>query len=211
MNWCRKSNGNPKSPNNQPPSAPQESHVNHQLLMRIPGCKVHLLDDGEAAEIAGPGDLTILCVTDDNLSLAITIKVGETLQWPLTKDQPVVKLDDLHYLFTIPIKGGDPLSYGVGFSKQSEASLAYFDSFLEESSCFSCPYRNLERTKSFRGIDWKEFAPKVEDYNNVLARAIVGGTGQLIKGIFRCSNAYTNQVGFPTYNLLPTSNHVPFL
>jgi len=27
-----------------------------------------------------------------------------------------------------------------------------------------------------------------------LARAIAGGTGQIIRGIFICSNAYTNQV-----------------
>ncbi|KAL8137022.1 hypothetical protein V2J09_003023 [Rumex salicifolius] len=196
MNWCRKSNAKSDSGSNQSLSPPQESHVNHQQLMQIPGCTVHLMDDGEAAEIAGPGDLTILCVTDDSLSLAITIKVGDNLQWPLTKDQPVVKLDDLHYLFTIPVNGGDPLSYGIGFSEQSKGFLVTLDSFLQQNSCFSFPFRSLEGTKngSSCGINWMEFAPMIEDYNHVLARVIAGGTGQIIKGIFMCSNAYTNQV-----------------
>ncbi|GFY80847.1 senescence/dehydration-associated protein-like protein [Actinidia rufa] len=43
-------------------------------------------------------------------------------------------------------------------------------------------------------VNWREFAPVIEDYNNFLAKAIAGGTGQIVKGIFKCSNAYTNQM-----------------
>ena len=39
-----------------------------------------------------------------------------------------------------------------------------------------------------------EYAPAIQDYNNFLAKAIAGGTGQFVKGIFKCSNAYTSQV-----------------
>ncbi|KAE9464487.1 hypothetical protein C3L33_03601, partial [Rhododendron williamsianum] len=38
---------------------------------------------------------------------------GDELQWPLTNDEPVVKLDALHYLFSLPMTDGEePLSYG---------------------------------------------------------------------------------------------------
>ncbi|KAL8129667.1 hypothetical protein V2J09_018822 [Rumex salicifolius] len=161
-----------------PPPKPQESHVSRQVLMQIPGgCTVHLMDEGEAVRIAGPSDLTMLRVVDNQLSLATIVKVGKDLQWPLTKDEPVVKLDDRHYLFTIPVKGGgDPLSFGVGFSKQiTKAQLESLDSFLRLHACFSCASSH----NGDAGInDWKEFAPRIEDYNGVLARAIAGGTAK---------------------------------
>jgi len=158
--------------------------------VRIPaGCRVHLMEEGEAVELAS-GEFTLVRISDENLSLATIVRVGEDLQWPLTKDEPVVKVDALHYLFTLPMKDGDPLSYGVTFSEQSEgSSLGSLDSFLKDHSCFSCPASSRNKN-----TDWKEFAPRMDDYNNVLARAIAGGTGQIVKGIFICSNAYTNQV-----------------
>ncbi|CAL0332506.1 unnamed protein product [Lupinus luteus] len=159
-----------------------------EVLIQIPGCKVHLVDDGEALELA-QGDFKIVKVVDQNVSLATIIKVGNDLQWPLTKDEPVVKVDDLHYLFSLPMKYGEPLSYGVTFSQHSFGSIGLLDSFLKDHSCFS----DLKLNKS-RDLDWKEFAPKVEDYNHFLAKAIAEGTGQIVKGIFMCSNAYTNQV-----------------
>lgn len=147
------------------------------------------MDDGEAVELAN-GEFRLVQLSDDNVSLATIIKVGEDIQWPLTKDEPVVKVDTLQYLFSLPMKDGDPLSYGVTFPEQSGgSSLGMLDSFLKEHSCFSCP-----ATIRNKKVDWKEFAPRMEDYNNVLARAIAGGTGQIVKGIFICSNAYTNQV-----------------
>ncbi|KAL1197475.1 Protein EARLY-RESPONSIVE TO DEHYDRATION 7 [Cardamine amara subsp. amara] len=43
-------------------------------------------------------------------------------------------------------------------------------------------------------IDWKEFSPKAEEYKSVVAKAIAGGTGHIIKGIFTCSNSYSKKV-----------------
>ena len=43
-------------------------------------------------------------------------------------------------------------------------------------------------------MNWIEYAPAIADYNNFLSKAIAGGTGQFVKGIFKCSNAYSNQV-----------------
>lgn len=146
------------------------------------------MDEGEAIELA-TGDFTLIQLSDDDVLLATIIKINDDVQWPLTKDEPVVKLDPLHYLFSLPvIKGDDPLSYGVTFSDNGRGDFKLLDKFLKEHSCFST---SLSRKMD---IDWKEFAPKIDAYNNVLAKAIAGGTGHIVKGIFICSNAYTNQV-----------------
>ncbi|KAL5178587.1 Senescence/dehydration-associated protein, chloroplastic [Glycine soja] len=163
--------------------------LKQEVVLQIPGCKVHLMDEGEAIELA-QGHFTIMKIMDQNVPLATTIKVGNSVQWPLTKDEPVVKVDALHYLFSLPVKdGGEPLSYGVTFPEQCYGNMGMLDSFLKDQSCFS----GLERNKK-SDLNWEEFAPRVEDYNHFLARAIAGGTGQIVKGIFMCSNAYTNQV-----------------
>ncbi|KAJ0030978.1 hypothetical protein Pint_13272 [Pistacia integerrima] len=173
-------------PSQQQNSAPR--NLKQEVLLRIPGCTVHLMDEGEAIEL-GKGEFTLVKILDENVSLATIIKVGDDLQWPLTKDEPVVKLDFLHYLFSLPMKDDDLLSYGVTFMEQYGSSLGLLDSFLSEHSCFSSTASTRKND-----VDWKEFAPRIDDYNNVLAKAIAGGTGQIIKGIFKCSNAYTNQV-----------------
>lgn len=169
--------------------------IKHEILVSIPKCTVNLMEEGDAIEI-GRGEFSLQLISDQNVSLATIIKVGEELQWPLTKDEPVVKLDDFHYLFTLPLKFKDgdnhPLSYGVTFSQRCDENLlGLLDSFLGQHACFSCPSRQIGRNND---LDWKEFAPRVDGYNGVLARAIVGGTGHIVKGIFICSNAYTNQV-----------------
>lgn len=166
----------------------EPKNLRQEVLIQIPGCKVHLMLEGEALELA-QGHFMITKTLDENVSLATIIKVGDDLQWPLTKDEPVVKLDALHYLFSLPVKDGEPLSYGVTFSEESFGSLSLLDSFLEEHSCFS----GLKLSNK-NDLDWREFAPRVEDYNHFLAKAIAGGTGQIVKGIFICSNAYTNKV-----------------
>ncbi|OAY27215.1 senescence/dehydration-associated protein At3g51250 isoform X1 [Manihot esculenta] len=167
---------------------PEPKNLKQEVLLQIPACTVHLMEGGEALELA-TGEFTLVRILDDNVSLATIVKAGD-LQWPLTKDEPVVKLDGLHYLFSLPMKDDDPLSYGVTFLEQYSSSLGLLDAFLSENSCFSRP---ASSTRS-KNLDWKEFAPSVEDYNNVLAKAIAQGTGQLVKGIFKCSNAYNNQV-----------------
>ncbi|GES85397.1 senescence/dehydration-associated protein At4g35985, chloroplastic [Rhizophagus clarus] len=89
------------------------------------------------------------------------------------------------------MQNSNPLSYGVTFSDQTAGSLKLLDTFLIEHSCFSASRVSTSRNKD---VDWKEFAPRINDYNSVLARAIAGGTGQIVRGIFILSNAYTNQV-----------------
>lgn len=147
------------------------------------------MEEGEALEL-GKGEFTLVRVLEEDVPLATIIKVGEDVQWPLTKDEPVVKLDSFHYLFSLPMKDGNPLSYGVTFSGQYDSRfMSSLDSFLKEHSCFSGATSSGDKH-----VDWKEYAPRIESYNNVLAKAIAGGTGQIVKGIFKCSNAYTSQV-----------------
>ncbi|KAJ7973789.1 Senescence/dehydration-associated protein [Quillaja saponaria] len=169
-------------------SEAESKMMKQDVIVQIPGCNVHLMDAGEAIELA-LGEFMIVNILDENVSLATIIKVGDDLQWPLTKDEPVVKLDALHYLFSLPMKEGEPLSYGVTFSEYSVSKLELLDSFLKEHSCFT----GLASTKK-RNVEWKEYAPRVEDYNHFLAKAIAGGTGQIVRGIFICSNAYSNKV-----------------
>ncbi|ESQ47706.1 hypothetical protein EUTSA_v10020930mg [Eutrema salsugineum] len=180
---------------NQPPQHHQHQTVRaEEVLLLIPRCRVHLIDESEAVELAS-GDFKLVKVTDKGVTLAMIVRIGHDLQWPVIRDEPVVKLDARDYLFTLPVKDGDPLSYGVTFSGDDRdvamaSSLKLLDEFLKENSCFS--YSDSSKVKN--GIDWKEFAPRIEDYNNVVAKAIAGGTGHIIRGIFSCSNAYTNQV-----------------
>lgn len=88
------------------------------------------------------------------------------------------------------MKDGDPLSYGVTFSNRYDPNLEDLDSFLKTHALLTTVSNSTKK----KDIQWKEFAPRIDDYNNVLAKAIAGGTGQIVKGIFKCSNAYTNQV-----------------
>jgi hypothetical protein len=75
-----------------PQEYPEPKNVRHEVLLRIPaGCRVHLMEEGEAVEIAN-GEFLLERISDENVSLAAIIKVGEDLQWPLTKDEPVVRM-----------------------------------------------------------------------------------------------------------------------
>ncbi|RWR78249.1 senescence/dehydration-associated protein, chloroplastic [Cinnamomum micranthum f. kanehirae] len=169
--------------------------TNEEILITIPGATLHLVEGGETTEL-DKGELAIIRLTQENVVLATLIKIGSDHQWPLTKDEPVIKLDQLHYLFSLPSGDGSFLNYGVTFSKPN-SRLAVLDSFFMENSCFSSPSTTTAAAAKSSyppGLYWKDFAPRVDDYNGVLAKAIAGGTGEIIKGIFKCSNAYAQQV-----------------
>lgn len=180
-------------------SKPKTLSRQQQVLIQIPRCKVYLMDEGEAHELT-QGQFMIIKIFDENVSLATIIKIGNDVQFPLTKDEPVVKVDELHYLFSLPVmkdgNGGEPLSYGVTFPQEFCGSMNLVDSFLKEHSCFCDLKLSKKKNMKKSDLDWEEFAPCVENYNHFLAKAIAGGTGQIVKGIFMCSNAYANQVLF---------------
>ncbi|XP_020264955.1 senescence/dehydration-associated protein At4g35985, chloroplastic-like isoform X2 [Asparagus officinalis] len=157
-------------------SSPKSPYLRKEdILLRIPGAVVHLTRDGEAIELAR-GEFTILKITDEDVSLATVVKVGPHLQWPLTIDEPVIKIDKFHYLFTLQDQDGGFLNYGVTFDAANGHE-----------------------------VYWRDYAPKIDEYNGVLAKAIARGTGEIVKGIFTCSNAYSNQVQKGANLIQPTA------
>ncbi|KAG6421021.1 hypothetical protein SASPL_117570 [Salvia splendens] len=84
----------------QQTSNPQNNNssinVTRDILVRIPECMVILMNEGEAGEVAA-GYFELQWISDGDVALAAAAKVREELQWPLTKDEPVVKLDALNY------------------------------------------------------------------------------------------------------------------
>ncbi|XP_058074152.1 senescence/dehydration-associated protein At4g35985, chloroplastic-like [Magnolia sinica] len=202
LNCCsssRNSNSQSSSPETTLPLSQEnpKSTPKEEILLQIPGSTAHLVEDGEPLELA-KGDFTLFRLTEENVILATIIRIGTDVQWPLTRDEPVVKLDGLHYIFSLPSEDGEILSYAISFSKPN-SGLASLDSFLQENSCFSISSTALNSTATTSSLDsqglyWKDFAPKIEDYNGVLAKAIAGGTGEIVKGIFKCTNAYTKKV-----------------
>ncbi|RZC53006.1 hypothetical protein C5167_011860 [Papaver somniferum] len=185
---------NKPSPENTFESSPVTTTSKEELLLQIPGCTVNLVQEGEAEEIA-KGNFNLAKLSAESVTLAIQIKVGDELQWPLTKEEPVVKLNELNYLFPLSMEDMN-LTYGVSFSQQSGSGLTDLDSFLKEHSCFSGVSSSSpsETTSNTRALNWAELAPKIEKYSAILAQVMPGRTGEIIKGISRLSNACTQQV-----------------
>ncbi|XP_062219998.1 senescence/dehydration-associated protein At4g35985, chloroplastic-like [Phragmites australis] len=175
--------------------------VREEKLLRVPGASVHLMAGSDGPVEIARGDLAVVRITKDDVAVAAVVRVGRDLGWPLARDEPVVKLDRLHYLFTLPDKDGTFLNYGVSFAATAAdaTALASLDSFLSSNACFSAPsavaasLQSSSRPTSSDGY-WNDFEPRMEGYNGVLAKAIASGTGQLVKGIFMCSEAYASQV-----------------
>ncbi|KAJ6774658.1 SPARTIN [Salix purpurea] len=139
-----------------PASAPPE--VVEEVLLKIAGAIVNLIDKNYSVELAS-GDLYIIRLCQGNNVVAVLARVDDEIQWPLAKDEAAVKLDDSHYFFSLRLprenyssdssdeedhkreKRGDGenmLSYGLTIaSKGQERLLLEFDQILESYSCFS--------------------------------------------------------------------------
>eukprot|EP01018_Ginkgo_biloba_P015516 Gb_39730 [translate_table: standard] len=193
-----------------------------ETLVEIPGAVVNLVDGEESVEL-GRGQFSLVRLQQGSTGIALFVKVGEDLLWPLTKDEPTLKLDSSHYLFSIRpppavaaeaddeanlnAMNAEILNYGVTFA--TEEGLELLDNYLHQHACFSIPTSEsvccgpkLTMGRPKHGADpeenskayWTALAPKVEDYNSMLGKAIAAGSGQIIKGLFMCSDAYSSQV-----------------
>ncbi|KAI3920521.1 hypothetical protein MKX01_000860 [Papaver californicum] len=134
------------SPENAFESSPDTTILlEEESVLHIPGCTVNLVQEGEAVEIAN-GYFNLVKLSDENVPSVILVKVGDELQWPLTKDEPVVKLDDC----------------GVSFSQQSGSGLTDLDSFLKEHSCFTgvSSSSTSETTSEAGALNWAENVQK---------------------------------------------------
>ncbi|KAM0942396.1 putative senescence/spartin-associated [Dioscorea sansibarensis] len=111
-------------------------------LLSIPGSILHLIDRQRSVELA-TGDLSILRLRQGDSEVAAFASVG-SVQWPLARDSPSVKLDSSHYFFSLPLPADkdDPesmiLNYGLTFaSKGQEKLLGELDRLLETYTSFS--------------------------------------------------------------------------
>jgi len=105
------------------------------------------VDDQESV-LLGAGDFSVVRINQQNQGIVALVRVGEGLQWPLMSDEQVVKLDPIHYVFSIPIvahtseaaSSGEKLNYGVTFSAPGqEGALSELDKLLEHYCFFSLP------------------------------------------------------------------------
>jgi len=139
------------------PSAPNEA--TEEILIRIPGALVHLIDKQDSIELAS-GDFMLVRLVQGGNAVAVFARVGDDIQWPLAKDEAAVKLDACHYFFSLSVpneafEGGSSdednsnlatssdiadniLNYGVTFAARGQAAaLQELDKHLEIYSSFS--------------------------------------------------------------------------
>ncbi|XVF15939.1 hypothetical protein REPUB_Repub09cG0198900 [Reevesia pubescens] len=141
-----------------PPTAPSEAV--EEVLIKIPGAILNLIDKSYSVDLAC-GDFTVIRLWQGQNIVAVFARVADEIQWPLTKDEAAVKLDDSHYFFSLRLPkeadssdsddddnknrknktsgdGSDLLNYGLTFaSKGQEYLLREFDGILQSYSCFT--------------------------------------------------------------------------
>ncbi|XWS45560.1 hypothetical protein CRYUN_Cryun15aG0147000 [Craigia yunnanensis] len=139
------------------PTAPPEAV--EEVLIEIPGAILNLIDKSYSVELAS-GDFTVIRLWQGQNIVAVLARVADEIQWPLTKDETAVKLDDSHYFFSLLLPkeadssdsddddkkrknkisgdGSDLLNYGLTFaSKGQEYLLGELDVILQCYSCFT--------------------------------------------------------------------------
>ncbi|CAN6485306.1 unnamed protein product [Victoria cruziana] len=200
------------------PTAPCEA--TEETVVTIPGAIVHLIDKQNSVQLAS-GDFSIIRLLQSGNVVAVFARVRDEIQWPLAKDERVVKLDDSHYFFTlrVPAELGSPtskgaeemLNYGLTFTAQGQGKvLKEFDEILNTYSCFSVQSADkvpgaevlvpaaagmkAESAEAAAAAYWTTLAPNVEDYSGSVARAIAAGSGQLIRGIIWCGDVTVDRL-----------------
>lgn len=80
----------------------EQVEASEDVLVRISGAMVHLIDD-EESPLLGSGDFSVVRIEQQGNGIVLVVKVGDSLRWPLTKDERAVKLDPTHYFFTLRV------------------------------------------------------------------------------------------------------------
>ncbi|KAE8655953.1 lysosomal alpha-mannosidase-like [Hibiscus syriacus] len=160
------------------PTAPAEAV--EEVLMKIPGAIVHLIDKSYSVELAC-GEFSVVRLWQDNNIVAVLARVADEVQWPITKQGTAVKLDDSHYFFSLEFSkeadktsedGSDLLSYGLTIaSKGQENLLIQLDDILR---CYSCFTVQKVKGKGEKVLDGGEnMSP--EDLNSASKKAAMEG------------------------------------
>lgn len=129
------------------------TEATEEVLVSLRGAQVHLVDDQESL-LLGEGDFSVVLIEQAGNEIVAFVRVGENLRWPLTKDEPAVKLDSSHYFFTIRIPrpvdemdretargpSQEVMTYGVTFLVAGqEEHLRELDFILKNYNQFSSP------------------------------------------------------------------------
>jgi len=129
------------------------TEATEEVLVTLRGAQVHLVNDQESL-LLGEGDFSVVLIEQAGNGIVAFVRVGEDLRWPLTKDEPAVKLDSSHYFFTIRVPrpvdemdretargpSQEVMTYGVTFSVSGqEEHLRELDSILKNYNQFSSP------------------------------------------------------------------------
>ncbi|XP_049360524.1 protein EARLY-RESPONSIVE TO DEHYDRATION 7, chloroplastic-like [Solanum verrucosum] len=153
------------------PSAPPE--ILEETLLVIPGSILHLIDKHYSVELA-TGDLFLHRLRQGNNIVAVLVRVGNEIQWPLTKDLAAVKLDDSHYFFSfqapkddeldkessVSDSANDSLNYGLTIaSKGQDKLLKELDGILESYSNFAVQKVEEKAAAALGGPVAKELSP----------------------------------------------------
>lgn len=131
-----------------------------ELLLRLPGAILHLIDKKQSVEI-GCGDFTVVRLRQGEIVVAVLVRVGDDVQWPLARDEACVRLDDSHYFFSLHVpdaadnaKSDDILNYGLTFaSKGQEKALKDLDVILEQCTSFSMQKVVIEKEADGLGAE----------------------------------------------------------
>ncbi|CAN6811697.1 unnamed protein product [Brassica oleracea] len=119
---------------------PSPQNMKEEVLLKIPGCIVHLVNASEPLELASGEFKLVKVCANDYVTLAMLVRVGLDLQWPVVKEEPMVKVNAHEYLFTLPDKDGDSLGYKVTFSGEEGdilKNIELLEELMREDSCFS--------------------------------------------------------------------------
>lgn len=164
------------------PTAPPEA--TEEVLIKIPGAIVNLIDKNYSVELAC-GDLTVIRLRQGDRIVAVLARVADDIQWPLAKDEAAVKLDDSHYFFSLHApserhrsvsdsdsdeevdRNGDDsdnlLNYGLTIaSKGQEGLVKELDGILQHYSSFSVQKIEENAKKKGEALDGsvaKEISP----------------------------------------------------
>lgn len=131
-----------------------------EILLRLPGAILHLIDKNQSVEI-GCGDFTVVQLRQGEIVVAVLVRVGDAVQWPLARDEACVRLDDSHYFFSLRVpdaadnaKSDDILNYGLTFaSKGQEKALKELDVILEQCTSFSMQKVVVEKGAEGLGVE----------------------------------------------------------
>jgi len=171
------------------------------VLLRFQGAQLHLIDRSRSHPLAA-GDFSLLRIRSGETSLAATALI-DPIQWPLTRDVAVVKLDPRHYSFslTVPASADDPnpepLHYGLTLTNPVpylDALLARFTSFSVHSVVGTDELESNVRSEVEAAVYWTAVAPNVEEYGGAVARAIAMVAGHLAKGILWCGEVTVDRL-----------------